>query len=354
MFGSLRFVLAIGVVLMHLSTYTVTIGYWAVLSFYVLSGYLITLVLRTSYGYTYQGLRRFALNRFLRIFPPYWIAVLFSISIIVLFPALAIDMNQGLSLPDSLNEFALNAAIFGHIPPSGVSRPIPPVWTLHVELVFYCLMALALTKTDKRIVIWLLAGVGITIAINITSFSQNDFVQKGYFSTLAGSLPFSIGAFAFIVRSRLEHRIPKLSNAGFSVYLTIVATPAVGLLVASNIYDSIPSDILFRTLYYLVLVLAGCGVLFLSLAKSSREKINALDKRLGAFSYPIYLVHWPVAVLVTGIAAMLGISVVRGNILFGAGLIGSLLVAECLRRFVDVPIEKLRKSIKHKNRVEGE
>ena len=47
---------------------------YAVWGFFVLSGYLMTLVLTTRYGTTPGGLRQFALNRLLRIYPSFLVA----------------------------------------------------------------------------------------------------------------------------------------------------------------------------------------------------------------------------------------------------------------------------------------
>ena len=73
--GSWRFFLAFLVVISHL--WKDMIGgpaAYAVWGFYVLSGYLMTLVLNEKYGPSINGLKRYAYNRFLRIYPLYWAA----------------------------------------------------------------------------------------------------------------------------------------------------------------------------------------------------------------------------------------------------------------------------------------
>jgi peptidoglycan/LPS O-acetylase OafA/YrhL len=334
---------------MHLTPYTATLGYWAVLSFYVLSGYLMTFVLRTSYTYNSDGLKRFFLNRLLRIFPPYWIACLFSATVISFVPSLALSMNQGLSWPDSAHEFFLNIAILGHIPPSEVSRLVPPVWTLHVELVFYICIALFLTKTDRRIIIWLVVSVLGTIVLNLRSPTFNDFVQNCYFSTVAGSLPFSIGAFVFLIRSRLK--IPEtILPRSTLIYIGLTVLLILGLGLLSKLYDHFQTNSLFRILYYSGLVASGFFVLISSFLRVPHSWLMSLDKLLGDYSYPIYLVHLPVAVLTTAIIGEFGWTLERGFFLFLLTLLVSVIFSELIRRFVDTPIDRLRGQIKGRRR----
>ena len=71
MLGVIRFFLASCVIYFHLANQTPDLGLYAVNCFYVISGYLITLILHSTYNFE---LSRFALNRFLRLYPTYWFA----------------------------------------------------------------------------------------------------------------------------------------------------------------------------------------------------------------------------------------------------------------------------------------
>jgi len=70
------------VVMQHLGNVS-ALGVYAVFGFYILSGYLMTLILHSGYGYSWSGVRRFALNRFLRIYPIYWVACLISAGLVL-------------------------------------------------------------------------------------------------------------------------------------------------------------------------------------------------------------------------------------------------------------------------------
>ncbi len=76
MFGTYRTFLALMVVALHLGG--LSMGGYAVFGFYVLSGYLMTLIMQNNYGYSALGFYKYALNRFLRIYPIYWVSIVFS------------------------------------------------------------------------------------------------------------------------------------------------------------------------------------------------------------------------------------------------------------------------------------
>lgn len=76
MFGLYRTFLALWVVAAHLLV--VQIGSYAVQAFFALSGYLMTYIMTKNYGYSVKGLRAFAMNRFLRLYPVYWALLLIT------------------------------------------------------------------------------------------------------------------------------------------------------------------------------------------------------------------------------------------------------------------------------------
>ena len=75
MLGAIRFFLSFCVVAFHLTQYIPNLGLLAVNFFYVISGYLITLVLHESYAFKFVP---FVQNRFLRLYPAYLSLALIS------------------------------------------------------------------------------------------------------------------------------------------------------------------------------------------------------------------------------------------------------------------------------------
>lgn len=84
MFGTYRTFLALIVVVHHLISIPI-IGHYAVHGFFILSGYLMTFVMNVSYGYSLRGIRAFSINRFLRLYPSYWVVLLLTLLSIAFF-----------------------------------------------------------------------------------------------------------------------------------------------------------------------------------------------------------------------------------------------------------------------------
>jgi len=123
MFGAFRFALALLVVAGHLRQ-PIWLGAWAVFAFYTLSGYLMCLVLNERYGFSRRGFGAYALNRFLRIHPPYWLACAFTLVVMSLAGEASVrDFWQPWELPNSFAAWGRNLGIFGLRPGP---NPRPP------------------------------------------------------------------------------------------------------------------------------------------------------------------------------------------------------------------------------------
>lgn len=77
MFGILRTILAINVVLLHVFSVP-TLGNYSVSFFFVLSGFLMTYIMHETYGFDLKGVKYFWLNRILRLYPIYLIIILIT------------------------------------------------------------------------------------------------------------------------------------------------------------------------------------------------------------------------------------------------------------------------------------
>jgi len=306
----------------------------------------MTLIMRRSYGFSLQGIRAFAVNRFLRIYPTYWAVVLFSAIVVASFPAASARLKVGLSWPQTFQEWILNLGIIGHSPPSDVSRLIPPVWTLHVELIFYALIAIFFSRRNIYLGVWLTCSLIATIWLNNVSNSYDEFRNNCYFSLLSCSLPFSLGACLYLLYESNEDRKYKMTKARLLLVSLVTATTYMG---GSLLFDSRPSYDLFRSLFYGQLLLSCIGVYTLSLAIPGDPNVKAIDKHFGDISYPLYLIHYPVGALVSGIASSYGVTLERGNRLLITSTVLSYLLSWLLIHIVHNPIETLRRRVKTAN-----
>ena len=102
-------------------------GKFGVALFFIVSGFVVPFSLK---GDRAPGLRRFALSRFFRLYPVYWLSI---------FAALALGAGV-FGAPPTLRQVLVNLTMAQQF--VGVANVIPVYWTLQIELVFYGLCAL--------------------------------------------------------------------------------------------------------------------------------------------------------------------------------------------------------------------
>jgi peptidoglycan/LPS O-acetylase OafA/YrhL len=277
--GCWRFFLAFLVVISHL--WKGMIGgpaAYAVWGFYVLSGYLMTLVLNEKYGPSINGLKRYAYNRFLRIYPLYWIASALGLLALIILPSYGISLsslNPQFVLPLSLADYWHNITL---IPVFGGGNFLVPVsGALATEIGAYILMPIiAFSRLAAFIGLILSLIVNIRLGLTIDDHALN-FAMR-YSSFWSCYIAFAFGSLTYQFKD-------KISNRFMLPYLSIVVWVAHSLLSrlyflspwTFGLYASIPLS------SWVVISLIG-------------KKTGKLDKLLGDLSYPVYLLHSGVAV----------------------------------------------------------
>ncbi|MCP5066706.1 MAG: acyltransferase [bacterium] len=331
MFGTFRFVLALLVVVTHLDQSIWWSGPYAVFGFYLISGYLMCLVLNQRYGFAAAGLGAYAVNRFLRIYPPYWFACGISAAIVGLLgqPA-ATQLFGPWQLPAATMDWIDNLGIVT-LPTGNANRLIPPSWALRVELFYYAVIGLGLGRTRKLAVVWVAVSIGYHVYL---AYTGAGWTQK-YYPIAAASLPFSLGALLYHSRAALVANI-RVSTAMLALVLAIWAT---NLVLDPMAFGGVLGS--FR--YYLNLACVTAVAASLCALEVRRRSLLRIDARLGDLAYPIYLTHMPVglAVAATGI----GPSSPNSQLLF-ASLLPILFVSWLTLRLVSDPIENLRSNVK--------
>ena len=71
-------------------------AHYGVFCFFIISGYLITRILCETYAFSASGLARFALNRFLRLYPAYAVVFLLSLGLLFFASAEALNYSGGM------------------------------------------------------------------------------------------------------------------------------------------------------------------------------------------------------------------------------------------------------------------
>lgn len=314
-FGSWRFFLAFLVVISHLWSGMIHgPAAYAVWGFFVLSGFLMTHVLRHKYGESRAGLKDFAFNRFLRIFPAYWVAcVLGGVAIVVLprFGVPLLELNPQFAMPQGLLGWFGNVTLL----PLPIANLLVPVsGALAVEIGAYMLMPF---MAFSRRAAWL--GLVLSLILNASYGIRPDTFAIRYSSFLTAFWVFALGALISHHQVHLQRfRMPWVS---------------VGVWLVNSLvwlwHDAWP----WTYGLYVSVLMSGWVVLSLATVKTGR-----LDGWLGDLSYPVYLFH-----TVAGAFVWLAVPHQRSFTFFALSLLLTLAVSWLVVVGIDGRINRLKK-----------
>ena len=335
MFGFYRTFLAVMVVALHIGGIP-WLGGYAVFAFCMLSGYLMTMVMQRTYGYTVAGVGKYLLNRFLRIYPLYWLAGLTTLVLLYgLGEAYVSAYHKAMLYPTAWTDIIKN--VFLLFPNLETPRLVPPAWALTVELCFYVLIGLGLSKHVKVAWVWLIVSVIYHVVAWFTGWDR-------YFSVFAASLPFALGSILYFYRDKVLQTLLG-DTRKLSPYLPLLLL----LLMAVNWYLGFLLTRSHGLFFYTNIVLCALMLVVLSSYKSLPLLSKQADAAWGDLSYPIYLIHYQVALVVMYMMQQEGIDVSRpSTLLMWLTLPCVFFVAWLLVVWVERPIERLRSRVKEK------
>lgn len=314
--GSFRFVLALFVALSHLwAGMPHGFAAYAVWGFFALSGFLMCAILLDKYGLSASGLRAYAFNRFLRIFPAYYAASVLGIIVVVWATRNGVDLkalNPEFGLPSSLGAWLFPVTllpVFGR-----EAMPIAVANALGIEVGFYLLMPL---MAWRRWVAWLFLLLGVAL------IAHHGIEPKSFGERYATFWPcvfaFSIGALA----AHYRHELRKLTSA---------ALASVAWLANSLVWFRIGWWPWTIGLYVATVFSAW---LVVSLAD---RKQSTLDRWLGDLSYPLYLLH-----TIAGGVFMVLMGSNRSLTFCAFSLVLTLVVSALFVRLIDHPLQRRKR-----------
>lgn len=336
MLGLLRFVLAMFVVVAHLTEGVSFFSHWgvfAVFGFYVISGYLITVILNETYSFRFFA---FVANRFLRLFPIYYIVALGSL-LIISFSSGASIFHSAWSIQTRMVDIIGNSLVFPFEFYDASFRVVPPTWSVAVELVCYFLLWLVVAR-NKTLAISI---VLVSSLYHIVSLVEGADWTRRYSPFYAALLPFALGASIYFFRialaalsSRASSHISLLSCVVWLINLVFCGFMA-GL-----------GGRFFDFFFYINLISL---VVFVGTVKNASIKLLSmkLNKVLGDLAYPIFLTHWIVGYVVS---QWILEGERRGLTLFAVSLFPILVVSyalsECATRLIEPLRSKVRNGVK--------
>lgn len=353
--GLLRTILAVAVVIVHSSGifgYNVVGGMVAVQSFYIISGFYMSLILNEKYTDRYL----FYTNRILRLYPIYLVVVLLTLIISYADPSNKGDWNSLFYYSKYYGQMGLftliwlvfsNLALIGQdvVMFLGLDTTtgamffttdfhktdpmlwkfllLPQAWTLSIEITFYLLAPWIVKRNVKLLIVLLVLSLGLRLFIyEGLGLKQDPWNYRFFPMELA---LFLMGAIAYKLYVRIKSMPPErlFLVALFVLFITLV-------------FQFIPIRFIMKQWIYYFVVMFSLPYLFIY-SKNSR-----IDRRIGELSYGIYISHLFVISLMTVISyefveharqmRYLGIITVAFSVVF----------AVCLYKYVQIPIDRYR------------
>lgn len=314
-------------------------GDLGVTTFFVLSGFLITTLMREEFArHGSLSFRAFYLRRILRLAPPLLIVVGLSVAL-----SLAISLGSPINSQGVLsvlfyfsNYFRIVHDYWGQPPGMGVT------WSLAIEEHYYLLfppLALLLLRLRRPVYsAWILGSLCAAVLGWRTWLSLHG-VSSAYLSMATDARVDSILSgclLAMVCNPWLDPVTPSKRSRDLATSALWIAVLA-GTLLWRN-------DAFRFTLRYTLQNTAIAGLLYLAVARAQTAPYRWLNSRplvyIGAVSYTIYLVHFVFLLWSRTYLARLGPVVV-----IGVTAAATLAFAALMRQFVEKPCAVLRKRL---------
>jgi peptidoglycan/LPS O-acetylase OafA/YrhL len=278
--GAFRLFLAAMVVLHHANL--IALGSWAVFVFFVLSGYWVTGMWERTYRRCRFPYPTFIASRYWRLLPLF--AVCYALTFLVLWASGSPDwpplVANHLRSPEWFARLLLIASS------SRQEVPLPPAWSLDIEMQFYLVLPLL-----ALVVGWPAARAGWVRAAGLATLLSAGVYA--YFKAPIGNYAFFFLAGMTIAQCRWS---PSRRLAAFSA--SACAAAVVALWIAPATHDiisgtatiptdraiNIANDMMCAALAALVIPFAARNVHVLT--------VGALDRHLGNLAYAVYLFHY--------------------------------------------------------------
>jgi peptidoglycan/LPS O-acetylase OafA/YrhL len=252
-------------------------GWIGVDLFFVLSGYLVTAILRRDRGNDIYW-KPFYIKRATRILPPFLVALLLC----------AIFYRQ--EWHELRYYYLFTLANFGLIPYEG-GKAFGALWSLSVEEHFYLLWPLAIRRLGSRVLVPLLLCVLFIEPIArgvITPFTHT------YWITYALT-PFRLDGLAAGALLAITLESPPKWLASWSGRVGIAALLVITGLALTHHFNSKDNTVFFNIFGYTLTAIGSASLLAFTLLHERSWVSSVLENRvltfLGTISYGLYLFH---------------------------------------------------------------
>lgn len=304
----LRALAIVGVVLYHMRPTLLTGGFLGVTVFFTLTGYFATKsVMRATAGKDGFSYPRYLARRIARMLPPILVTVAATaLATYIVTPSLLPKVQQD-ALPSALF-FSNWSYIFRNVSyfaAAGLPSPLTHLWFCGVTMQFYIVWPLVLmllvSKTRERgTAIKLTAALAAisTVAMALMFNPQAD-TARVYYGTDTRAAELLVGALAAIAAPRLRHLLD--GTVGKTRISRVDAVSAIALVafVAGALTLTGETSWLYRGGFLLFAVLTALLIVCVQNTGCAARRLLSAKPLvyLGGRSFSIYLVHYPMLIL---------------------------------------------------------
>lgn len=284
-------------------------GYLGVQLFFMVSGFVIYLSLENT-----SNVKKFVFNRFSRLYPAYWFAVILTFLAVLIFSLPGRDV----SFLEMLTNLTMLNGFIGMPSVDGV------YWTLRVELTFYFIISSLYFLMPKK-----------QLLISFLCVSSSIFIVKCFDASDHINFIFKLANFVF----SLEYL--HFFGAGIGFYLLFNKENYILALLLITV--SVVYTLTFKNGGVLFVTLSFYPIFFLLSSGRAEFLSTSLLTYLGAISYSLYLVHQNLGYIVFNYAYKYNIN---PFVAFFIALFISILISHFMTNYIEKVLgKKLKKRL---------
>ena len=298
-------------------------GISAVGLFFTLSGFVFYWLFRDAIGARRVDARRFAVDRFSRLYPLYFATLVWAWAAHNFYAW----MNQGPGWDSGANNlagFVRQVLVFPLWTPHRVIGFNLPSWSLAVEALLYLVFFLL----ARRALLGLAGTLAMLVVARIAGLYSDDI---GY-----GMSSFFMGGLAYVAFERAnDARLER------PLGLVVGGSWLFAIVFGAGLVDLAATPLAFLDHVYAIYLLFPATVLYLAMVESRRGPLARRLSWLGDASFAIYLLHFPLMLTTSIVLKATGgdFQAIRSPWVLAVFVAGVILLALASHRFFERPVQ---------------
>jgi peptidoglycan/LPS O-acetylase OafA/YrhL len=288
---------AAAVVLYHLSVvrleyHVMPQGYLAVDFFFALSGFVLANAYHSALSLGQRTISWFVRKRIVRLYPLAFAGIVLGLAVLVckwIFFPQKTDSSDQVWLSAALNILLLPTLWGGASSKYMLFPGNGALWSLFFEFIINVVWALVLVKrTVRGLCVLLFASALLLIWLTYVTGTENLGNESTTFLGGLARVSFGFTAGVLIYRLRGRVQVPELAGANW------ILTACLGGILA------FPASRFFPQQAYDLICAIGIMPMIV-LAGASQNGLGRLGRLAGELSYPLYVLHYPILLIASGL-----------------------------------------------------